>query len=67
MKQLLQRHHRLRAALLHDADFLAAAPDLAPVMGHPKHAAGEMGEGAAKIQLQLLFQIAVQSGKGLVQ
>ena len=38
-----------------------------PVMGDPEYCAGESGECFQKLQLQLVFEIAVQRGKGLIQ
>ena len=66
-EQLIHGHDGLRNAPVHDADPAAAAPGLAPVVGHPQDRAGELGQGILQFQLQLVFQVAVQGGKGLVQ
>ena len=36
-------------------------------MGDPQHRAGEALQGVRQLQLQLVFQVAVQGGEGLVQ
>ena len=66
-EQLLQGGHRLGPAPVHDAHPAAVSEHLPPVVGDPQHRAGESPQRVRQLQLQLVFQVAVQGGEGLVQ
>ena len=66
-EELVHGAHRLRAPLVHHADPAAVAVYLPPVVGDPHRRTMESRQGVRQFQLQLIFEVAVQGGKGLVQ
>ena len=66
-EELFQAGDRLGSAPVYDAHLGAVAEDFAPVMGYPYHWAGKLFQCLGQLYLQLVLQIAVQSGKGLIQ
>ena len=57
----------LGVAPVHDADLGTVAKYFPTVMGYPYHWAGKLFQCLGQLYLQLVLQIAVQSGKGLIQ
>ena len=53
--------------MIQHTDVFAVAVDFVPIMGNEEHRSREPGEQVGQLQLHLPFQVAVQSGKGLVQ